>query len=157
MYTLCSSKNPTGSGFVGAFVKSALIAPVALPLLAAVVFGALAYAWAGIPFMDFVLAYLRECPEAMSNLVPVLWTGSFFLASLTSSAHCLRPRVSIPTLLVSGLIARLGRVFALCVPTNRARRGSSGGLTGDVHRPLAFRRIPTKTPSDLAGSTPRLE
>ncbi len=139
------------------FVGSALTAPLALPMVASSVFGALAYAWAGIPPGQFVLAYLSECATALSGIGPALWTAGFFVACLLGGARSGLPFVQPHDALESGGVARYSRTASIWIGGDHAPYRVLHGLTRACMSLIPVHGTHGKTPGDLAGSTPRLE
>ena len=130
MYGVLSHRNNLAVGLAGTFARSALITPLALPVLSAVLFAALASTWAGTPFTDFLLAYLSECPLALSDTASALWVASFFAMSLASSARCQMPSLTMQGYLPDRVMPRLKCAAGVWAPVNGTCRGGSTPLLG---------------------------
>ena len=126
------------------FLRSAVIAPLALPLSASMVFAALAYAWAGIPPHEFIPAYLGECATALSVIGPALWTASFSVACLGGAARFGLLFLRRQGHLECGVVARLSRTTSIWVRSERAAEGSLDrgpvGCASDDPPRTVFRR-----------------
>ena len=96
------------------------MAPLALPIMASLVFAALAYAWAGIPPNEFALTYLSECATALSGIGPALWTAGFFVACLLGGARSGLPFVQFHDALESGVATRFSRTASMWIRGDHA-------------------------------------
>ena len=139
------------------FVRTSVIAPLALPLVASLVFAALAYAWAGIPPNEFVLAYLSECATALSGIGPALWMAGFFVACLLGGARSGLLFLQPHDALESGVVTRFCRTASIWNRGDHAPDRILHGLIRACTSLIRFHRILGKTPGDLARSTPRME
>ena len=128
-----------------------------MPLVASLVFAALAYAWAGIPPNEFALAYLSECATALSGIGPALWTTGFFVACLLGGARSGLLFLQPHDALESGVVTRFSRTASIWIGGDHAADRVPHGLTWACTSLIRVHGTHGKTPGDLAGSTPRME